>query len=59
MKGKGKAPGSGFPLVESRTLREILEDPSYALILEGLRTQLIRIVKDSIELGLLEKVMIG
>jgi len=54
-KGKGRAPSSGFPLVESKTLREILEDPEYREILGGLRTQLIRLLKDGVALGLLKK----
>ena len=44
-KGKGRAPSSGFPLIESKTLREILE---------GLRVQLIRL-RNGIDLGLLTK----
>ena len=55
MKGKGKAPGSGFPLVESKTLPEILEDPEYRDLLEGLKIQLLRLLRDGVELGLLEK----
>jgi len=47
--------GSGFPLIASKTLAEILEDPQYAEILEGLRAQLLRLVKDGKELGLLEE----
>ena len=55
VKGKGKAPGSGFPLVESITLSQILEDPEYREILEGLRSQLLRLLKDGVELGLLRR----
>ena len=47
--------GSGFPLIESKTLAEISEDPAYAAILEGLKTQLIRLLKDGAELGLIER----
>jgi len=36
-------------------LREILEDPEYREILGGLRTQLIRLLKDGVALGLLKK----
>ena len=49
------ARGSGFPLIESKTLAEILEDPQYAEILEGLRAQLLRLLKDGVELGLLRR----
>jgi hypothetical protein len=55
VKGKGKAPGSGFHLVESRTLSEILENPKYREIIEGLKSQLARLVRDGIRLGLLTK----
>jgi hypothetical protein len=55
--GKGRAPGSGFPLVESKTLTEILEDPQYRETLEGLRTQLLRLIKDGVELGLLKETL--
>ena len=47
--------GSGFPLIESKTLTEILEDPEYREILEGLKTQLIRLLKDGVALGLIEE----
>lgn len=55
MKGKGKTPGSGFPLIESRTLLEILDDPEYRDLLEGMKMQLLRLLKDGVELGLLKK----
>ena len=47
--------GSGFPLLESKTLAEISGDPNYAEILEGMKAQLVRLLKDAVELGLLEK----
>ena len=47
--------GSGFPLVESKTLAEILNVPDYQDILEGMKAQLVRLLKDAVELGLLEK----
>jgi hypothetical protein len=47
--------GSGFPLVASKTLAEISQDPAYSQVIEGMKQQLIRLVKEGLELGLLEK----
>lgn len=47
--------GSGFPLISSKTLQEISGDPNYAEVLEGMKKQLIRLVKDGLELGLLKR----
>jgi len=51
--GRGKAPGSGFHLVESEslTLSEMLQDGAYSDILSQMRDQLIRVIKQSIEIG--------
>lgn len=56
-KGRGKAPGSGFHLVpsESLTLAEVLKNPEYADIVEGMKEQLIRVIKTSLETGLIKK----
>jgi len=56
-KGKGKAPGSGFHLVpsESLTLAEIMKDPSYSDILEEMKDQLLRLIKDCIKIGFIAK----
>jgi len=55
--GQGKAPGSGFHIVpsESLTLAEVLKDPVYADIVQGMKEQLIRVVKSGIETGLIAK----
>jgi len=55
--GRGKAPGSGFHLIpeESLTLAQMLEDPTYSDILSQMKEQLLRVVKQSLELGFLEK----
>lgn len=55
--GRGKAPGSGFHLVpsESLTFEEVLKNPEYANIVEGMKDQLIRVVKTSIASGLISK----
>ena len=55
--GKGKAPGSGFHTVtaESLTFEEVLKNPEYANIIEGLKEQLIRVIKSSIKIGLISK----
>ena len=56
-KGRGKAPGSGFHLVESESLtfEETLKNPEYANIIEGMKEQLIRVIKSSIATGLISK----
>lgn len=56
-KGKGKAPGSGFHTVpsESLTFSEILKKPEYAEIIEGMKEQLIRVIKTSVATGLIKK----
>jgi len=56
-RGRGRAPGSGFHLIEeeSLTLREMMESGDYAQVLEGLKAQLIRIIRDGIEIGFLKR----
>ena len=56
-KGRGKAPGSGFHIIEaeSLTLKEMMNDPQYENILEGMKDQLLRLIKDSIEVGFIKK----
>lgn len=56
-KGRGKAPGSGFHLVpsESLTFEEVLKNPEYANIVEGMKDQLIRVIKTSMTSGLVSK----
>lgn len=46
---------AAFPLVESKTLPEVLVDPEYREILEGLRAQMLRLLKDGVELKLVKK----
>ncbi len=55
--GRGKAPGSGFHLVpsESLTFEEVLKNPEYADIVEGMKKQLIRVIKTSISTGFIKK----
>ena len=52
---RGSAKGSGFHLVEAKTLEEMLSEGTHADVLEGMKKQLIRLVKDSIELGWIKK----
>lgn len=56
-KGRGKAPGSGFHLVpsESLTLSEMLQDSTYSDILSQMKAQLLRVIKQSIEIGFITK----
>lgn len=56
-KGLGKAPGSGFHIIqsESLTLKEMMENPQYENVLEGMKDQLLRLVKDSVEIGFIKK----
>ena len=56
-KGRGKAPGSGFHLVpsESLTLSEALKSGEYDSIIEGMKEQLIRLITDSVSVGLIKK----
>ena len=56
-KGKGKAPGSGFHLVpsESLTLTEVLKSGEYETITEGMKEQLLRLIKDCIKIGFIAK----
>ena len=55
--GKGKAPGIGFRLIpsESLTLVEVLKNSEYDAITEGMKEQLIRLVKDSLEIGFIKE----
>jgi hypothetical protein len=42
-------------MVDSKTLTQILEDPDYRDILEGMKTQLLRLIRDGLDLGLLRR----
>lgn len=55
--GRGKAPGSGFHLVpsESLTLSEVLKSDEYSAIIEGMKEQLIRLVKNALSTRLLKE----
>lgn len=52
---RGSAPGSGFHLVSAKTLEEVIEDPAYADVVEGMKAQLIRLVKDAVRIGLIKQ----
>jgi len=54
---RGSAPGSGFHLVpsESLTLPEMIESGEYDDALEGMKQQLLRVVRQSIDLGFIER----
>jgi hypothetical protein len=52
---RGSAPGSGFYLISSKTLVEVLDDPSYSDLVEGMKTQLLRLVRDGIRIGLIKR----
>ncbi len=54
-RGRGQAPGQGFPLTDSKTLEELIEDPKYSDVLSGLKAQLLRLLRDGIELVLIER----
>ena len=47
---RGSAPGIGFKLVRSFTLVEVMDDPKYSDVVQGLRDQLVLLVKDGIRL---------
>lgn len=52
-KGLGKAPGSGFHIVESEslTLSEMMGKSNYEAVLRGMKQQLLRLINDCLELG--------
>lgn len=52
-KGRGKAPGSGFYTVESEclTLSQMIERREYDNVLAGMKQQLLRVIKESLEIG--------
>ena len=51
---RGSAPGSGFHLVSAKTLEEVMDDPAYKDVIEGMKEQLIRLVKDAVRMGLIK-----
>ena len=55
--GKGKAPGSGFHTVpsESLTFEEVIKDPEYANIVQGMKKQLIHVIKSAMANGFINK----
>jgi len=56
-RGRGSAPGSGFKLVpeDSLTLPEMIASGDYVDVLEGMKAQILRVVKQSIELGFIRR----
>jgi len=52
---RGSAPGSGFHLISAKTLAEVMEDPAYSDVVEGMKQQLIRLVRDSLQMGLIKR----
>ena len=56
-KGRGKAPGSGFHLVEaeSLTLSEMVGNPAYSEILSQMKDQLLQVIRQSLEIGFIHK----
>jgi len=56
---RGSAPGSGFHLVSAKTLEEVMDDPTYADVVEGMKTQLLRLVKDAVRIGLVKREELG
>jgi len=55
--GKGKAPGSGFHTIpsESLTFEEVLKNPEYTSIVQGMKEQLIRLIKTARETGFIKE----
>ena len=54
-KGRGKAPGSGFHLIDGSTLSQMITDGTYSELLSQMQEQLIRLVNHSIEIGFISK----
>ena len=54
---RGSAPGAGFPLIEgeSKTLTEMIKNGDYPEVLEGMKTQIINVVKQSIIIGFIKR----
>jgi len=55
--GRGKTGGSGFHIVEEEclTLLQAMQDPEYSEVIEGFRTQLIKLVRDALEVGFIKE----
>jgi len=55
--GRGKAPGSGFHLVEEESLSfaEMVDNSEYSGILSQMKEQLLTIIKQSLELGFISE----
>lgn len=53
VKGRGKAPGSGFHLIpsESLTLQEARNDPKYTDVLDEVKVQLLGTISKALEIG--------
>lgn len=54
---RGSAPGSGFHLVEEEclTLPEMIEKGGYEDVLDGMKAQILRVMRQSIELGFIRR----
>jgi len=52
---RGSAHGSGFHLVSAKTLDEIMDDPAYKDVVDGMREQLIRLVREGVRIGWIKK----
>lgn len=57
VKGRGKAPGSGFHLIpkESLTLREAITNPKYINLLDEVKVQLLDTLSKALEIGWIKK----
>jgi hypothetical protein len=55
--GKGKAPGSGFHTIpsESLTFAEVIKNPEYENIIQGMKEQLLRLLKTAKETGFIKE----
>jgi hypothetical protein len=52
---RGSAHGSGFHKVSAKTLVEVMDDPAYSDLVEGMKEQLLRLVRDGLRIGLIKK----
>ena len=54
-KGRGKAPGSGFHMIDGATLNQMIQEGNYPELLTQMQEQLIRLINYAVTIGFINK----
>jgi len=56
---RGSAPGSGFHLVDGLTLQEMIDQGGYEDLIEGLKQQILLVIRQGVRIGWITKEDLG